>query len=70
VSEHNVVPFEISPRAAQARRGSSDKTPVPPTVEVECPRCDAVLCLDEDLADDDPEILCAGCEAPIRISSA
>lgn len=59
MSENNVVPFEISPRAAQARRGSSDKAPAPAAIEVACPRCDAVLCLDQDLAALDPEILCA-----------
>jgi hypothetical protein len=59
VSENNVVPFEISPRAAQARRGSSDKAPAPASIEVECPYCDAVFSLDEELAALDPEVLCA-----------
>jgi hypothetical protein len=67
VSENNVVPFEISPRAAQARRGSSDKAPAPAAIEVACPRCAAVLCLSEELAALDPETLCACQESGVSI---
>ncbi len=63
----NVVPFRPSPRSGMARRGAPDKTYLMPgeTVEVECPRCAAVLCLEA--ASDSREILCVGCETAIPL---
>ena len=54
------------------RRGAPDKTqtPSPETVEVECPFCAAVLCLDARVAALRPEVLCAGCEATIPIAAS
>jgi len=72
VSEENVVRFDPSPRSGMARRGAPDKTqtPSPETVEVECPFCAAVLCLDARVAALRPEVLCAGCEATIPIAAS
>lgn len=68
----NVAPFDL-PRIGLARRGAPDKAPDAPreTVEVECPRCDAVLCLDARLLALNPELLCAGCDAtfPLALSA-
>lgn len=65
----NVAPFDL-PRVGLARRGAPDKTPdtLRETVEVECPECDAVLCLDARLLALNPEVLCAGCEATIPLA--
>ena len=65
----NVSPFDL-PRIGLARRGAPDKTTASAfeTVEVECPRCDAVLCLDAGLLALNPEVLCAGCEATIPLA--
>jgi hypothetical protein len=64
-----VVPFEIPASGGMARRGSSDKRGVSDyTVEVECPECDAVLCLDAALLSVNPEILCAGCDATVPLA--
>lgn len=65
----NVASFDL-PGIGLARRGAPDKTADSPraTVEVECPRCDAVLCLDAGLLALDPEVLCAGCEATIPLA--
>ena len=65
----NVVPFEIPAGGAMARRGSPDKRGLPDvTVEVECPECDAVLCLDAALLYRKPEVLCAGCDATVPLA--
>ena len=65
----NVVPFELPARGAMARRGSPDKRGLPDdTVEVECPECDAVLCLDAALLSLSPEVLCAGCDATVPLA--
>ena len=65
----NVAPFDL-PRIGLARRGAPDKTADASrdTVEVECPQCDAVLCLDARLLALNPEVLCAGCEATIPLA--
>ncbi|MEO8349557.1 MAG: hypothetical protein ABI610_11640 [Acidobacteriota bacterium] len=65
----NVAHFDV-PRIGLARRGAPDKTaePFPETVEVECPQCDAVLCLDAGLLALNPEVLCAGCDATIPLA--
>jgi hypothetical protein len=70
VSEENVVRFHPSPRAGMARRGAPDKTQPaqPETVEVECPYCAAVLCLEAGGLALRPEILCAGCDSMIPLS--
>lgn len=69
MSEENVVRFDPLPRSGMARRGAPDKSQVPPleSVEVECPFCAAVLCLEARVAALRPEVLCAGCEATIPV---
>lgn len=71
MSEENVVRFHPSPRAGMARRGAPDKTQPaqPETVEVECPSCAAVLCLEAGGLALRPEILCAGCDTMIPLSN-
>ena len=69
MNESNVVPFKIPARGGMARRGSPDKRGLPDgTVEVECPECDAVLCLDAALLSLNPEVLCAGCDATVPLA--
>jgi hypothetical protein len=69
VNGSNVVPFRIPARGGMARRGSPDKRGVADgTVEVECPECDAVLCLDAALLSLNPEVLCAGCDATVPLA--
>ena len=69
MSESNVVPFRIPTRGGMARRGSPDKRGFSDdTVEVECPECDAVLCLDAALLTLNPEVLCAGCDATVPLA--
>jgi len=65
----NVAPFDL-PRIGLARRGAPDKSTDSSreTVEVECPKCDAVLCLDAGLLALSPELLCAGCDATIPLA--
>ena len=63
----NVARFEVPGRAAMARRGAPDKS-APEMVEVECPQCDAVLCLDAALVALAPEVLCAGCETTVPLA--
>jgi hypothetical protein len=64
VNRENVVPFVSSTRGALARRGAPDKSRrIPPMVDVECPRCGAVLCVDAASLLVRPEILCAGCDS-------
>lgn len=67
----NVAPFDL-PRIGLARRGAPDKTAdySRETVEVECPQCDAVLCLDASLLALNPEVLCAGCEATLALRAS
>jgi len=69
VSDENVVRFDPSPRAGMARRGAPDKTQSPPpdAVEIECPFCSAVLCLEAGITALRPEVLCAGCDATIPL---
>jgi hypothetical protein len=52
-----------------ARRGAPDKTgPAPSeTIEVECPSCAAIVCLEARIAAMGPEILCAGCDSTIVV---
>ena len=71
MSEENVVRFHPSPRAGMARRGAPDKThsPSSETVEVECPYCAAVLCLEPGAVALRPEVQCAGCDTAIPLSS-
>jgi hypothetical protein len=67
VSEENVLRFDPSFRSGMARRGAPDKTQSQ-TIEVECPFCAAVLCLDASILRLRPEVLCAGCESTIPIA--
>lgn len=63
MNRENVVPFDSSARSALARRGAPDKArALRATVDIECPHCAAVLCLDAGVLATDPEILCAGCD--------
>ncbi|MGH9368198.1 MAG: hypothetical protein ACRD3M_11050 [Thermoanaerobaculia bacterium] len=67
MSQNNVVSFDAFARGRSARRGADDKLPFKreKLVEVECPRCAAVLCLEVDSLSGGPEVLCAGCDATI-----
>ncbi len=66
MNRENVVPFVSSARGALARRGAPDKSRrMPPMVDVECPRCAAVLYVDAASLLARPEILCAGCDSTI-----
>lgn len=60
MNRENVVSFASSARCALARRGAPDKARA--SVDVECPRCAAVLCVDARILAADPELLCAGCD--------
>jgi len=72
VNEENVVPFDPSPRSGMARRGAPDKTQTPPpeTLEVECPFCAAVLCLEARVVALRPQVHCAGCDATIPLAGS
>ena len=71
MNEDNVTRIDFLAQGAMARRGAPDKGGFPPeTVEVECPECDAVLCLDAAVLALKPEVLCAGCDATIPIAIA
>jgi hypothetical protein len=72
VSEENVVRFHPSSRAGMARRGAPDKTQSPQseTVEVECPYCAAVLCLEAGFLALRPEVLCARCDTTIPLGGS
>jgi hypothetical protein len=74
LSRENVVPFQRSSRIGMARRGAPDKRqPVSSeTLEVECPNCAAVLCLDPALLGQQPEVCCAECDLliPLRVCGA
>lgn len=67
MNRDNVVPFEHPHRAGLARRGSPDKlrTLIEDTIELECPRCAAVLCLDAARLMVPPAVLCAACNSPL-----
>ena len=69
MSRENVLPFDPFPRSAMARRGAPDKAQPRPaeTVEVECPFCAAVVCLEARVAALRPEVLCAGCDSTIAV---
>jgi hypothetical protein len=73
VSKNNVARFHPEVRGGMARRGAPDKQrseAIRETVEVECPECDAVLCLDAAVLALNPEVLCAGCDATIPLALA
>ncbi|MFN2384843.1 MAG: hypothetical protein ABR576_00890 [Thermoanaerobaculia bacterium] len=67
MNRDNVVPFEHPHRAGLARRGSPDKLRalIEDTIELECPRCAAVLCLDAARLLPWKVVLCASCDSPI-----
>lgn len=69
MSRENVLRFDPAPRSGMARRGAPDKGQSPPleTVEVECPFCAAVVCLETRVAALSPEVLCAGCDSTISV---
>lgn len=71
MNEDNVARFDLESRG-MARRGAPDKQrgSTCETVEVECPECDAVLCLDAAVFALHPEVLCAGCDATIPLAVA
>lgn len=68
--DDNVVRFDLEARGGMARRGAPDKRGAlaPETVSVECPECDAVLCLDAAVLALNPEVLCAGCDATVPLA--
>ena len=68
--EDNVARFDLEARGGMARRGAPDKRGAlaPETVSVECPECDAVLCLDAAVLALNPEVLCAGCDATVPLA--
>lgn len=70
MSDDNVARFDLETRGGMARRGAPDKRgPLQPeTVSVECPECDAVLCLDAAVLALNPEVLCAGCDATVPLA--
>lgn len=70
MSDDNVARFDLEARLAMARRGAPDKQGGSPveTVEVACPECDAVLCLDAAVLALNPEVLCAGCDATVPLA--
>ena len=72
MSEENVLRFEPSPEAGMARRGAPDKTHgrPPENVEVVCPFCDAVLFLEMKTLALTSDVLCAGCDTTIPLTSA
>jgi hypothetical protein len=73
VTKNNVARFHPEARGGMARRGAPDKQrseTIRETVEVECPECDAVLCLDAAVLALNPEVLCAGCDATIPLALA
>jgi len=67
VNPDNVVSFDDYARGRLARRGAQDKLPFPTggSVEVECPRCAAVIRIEESRLATEPEVLCSGCDATI-----
>ncbi len=67
MNRDNVVSFDAFARGRSARRGADDKLPFETEgrVDVECPRCGAVLCLEVDLLSVAAEVSCAGCDATI-----
>lgn len=67
MNRDNVVSFDAFARGRSERRGSDDKLPVETEgmVEVECPRCAAVLRLGVDWLSGGPEVACSGCDATI-----
>lgn len=69
MNRDNVVPFEHPRRAGLARRGSPDKfrATMDGTIQVECPRCAAVLCLDAARVLVPPEVLCSACSSPLSV---
>ena len=66
----NVLPFEPASRDRMERRGAPDKArSLPPeTVEVQCPHCAAVLCLEAGIVSMGSELLCAGCDTTIAVT--
>ena len=70
MSDDNVARFDLEARGGMARRGAPDKRGSfePETVSVECPECDAVLCLDVAVLALNPEVLCAGCDATVPLA--
>ena len=72
MSEENVLRFEPSARAGMARRGAPDKThgQPPENVEVVCPYCNAVLFMETKTLAVGSDLLCAGCDTAIPLTSA
>jgi hypothetical protein len=69
VSRENVLSFDPFSRSGMARRGAPDKAQpqAEETVEVECPFCAAVVCLEARVAALRPDVLCAGCDSTIAV---
>ena len=71
MNRDNVVSFDAFARGRSARRGCDDKLPVETEgmVEVECPRCAAVLRIGVDWLSENPDVACSGCDATISFRS-
>jgi hypothetical protein len=67
VNRDNVVSFDDFARGRSARRGAEDKLPFESEdfVELECPRCAAILCVEMGRLPVGPQVLCEVCEATI-----
>jgi hypothetical protein len=72
VSEENVLRFEPSSEGGMARRGAPDKTHAQPleNLEVVCPYCDTVLFMETKTLAVGSDLLCAGCDTAIPLTSA
>lgn len=68
MNRDNVVSFEEPRRTGLARRGAPDKIRgvVDEAIELECPRCAAVLCLDSERLLP-AEVFCAGCNGSLSV---
>lgn len=71
MNRDNVVRFDDYARGRSARRGAADKLPFDEgeRIEVECPSCSALLCLDVDLLSAHGEVFCAACDSPIAFQA-
>ena len=69
MSRQNVVRFNDFRRGQSVRRGAADKVPASAKapLEVDYPRCGAVLRLEAALLSEAPEIPCSGCDATIAL---
>ncbi len=68
VNRENVFPFDVSPRAALARRGAPDKLRAARAdAGIECPECEAPLRLAATALVGEPDLFCESCETVFSI---